>query len=72
MPRKAGDQLFKRNDFRRLVDAANRSGLPIARITATKGGLTLVVGEPAKADGSDDNDGANAQESRAAYFKERP
>jgi hypothetical protein len=48
MPRRPRDQLFNRNDFNRLVDAARKKGLPIARIDAMRDGLSLVVGEPPK------------------------
>jgi hypothetical protein len=48
MPRKPRDQLFNKNDFNRLIDAARHKGLPIARIDAMRDGLSLVVGEPVK------------------------
>jgi hypothetical protein len=48
MPRRPRDQLFNRNDFNRLIDSARAKGLPIARIDATRDGLSLFVGEPVK------------------------
>jgi hypothetical protein len=47
MPRAA--RLFNVNDFNRLVDSARRKGLPIKSIEARRDGLSLIVGEPAKA-----------------------
>jgi hypothetical protein len=52
MPRRPRDQLFNRNDFNRLVDAARAKGLPINRIDATRDGLSLIVGEPPPKDGA--------------------
>lgn len=49
MPRKPRDQLFKKSDVFRLIESAKRKGLPIARIDVTRDGLSLIVGEPAKA-----------------------
>lgn len=48
MPRKPRDQLFKKTDVFRLIESARAKGLPIARIDATREGLSLVVGEPVK------------------------
>lgn len=50
MSRKPRDQLFKKTDFFRLVESAEAKNLPIQRIDVTRDGLSLVVGEPAKAD----------------------
>ena len=50
--RKFRDQLFKRSDFARLVAAARSEGLPIARIDVMRDGLSLIVGEPLKKDGT--------------------
>jgi hypothetical protein len=49
MTRKSRDQLFKKTDVFRLIETARAKGLPIARIDATRDGLSLVVGEPTKA-----------------------
>ena len=54
MPRRPRDQLFNRNDFNRLVDAARAKGLPINRIDATREGLSLFVGKPVPTDGDAD------------------
>ncbi len=48
MPRRPRDQLFNKNDFNRLVDAARARGLPIVRVDVTRDGLSLVVGEQNK------------------------
>jgi hypothetical protein len=45
MPRKPRDQLFKKSDVYRLVEAARAKNLPVARIVVTREGLSLVVGE---------------------------
>ena len=50
MPRKPRDQLFKKSDLFRLVESAKAKGLPIARIDVTRDGISLIVGETAKAD----------------------
>ena len=54
MSRKPRDQLFKKTDFFRLVESAEAKNLPIQRIDVTRDGLSLVVGEPAKANESND------------------
>jgi hypothetical protein len=46
MPRKPRDQLFKKTDVFRLIETARAKGLPIARIDATRDGLSLIVGDP--------------------------
>ena len=55
MPRKPRDQLFKKSDVYRLVEAARAKNLPVARIVVTRDGLSLVVGEPEATANSDDN-----------------
>jgi hypothetical protein len=45
MPRKPRDQLFKKSDVYRLVEAARAKNLRVARIVVTREGLSLVVGE---------------------------
>jgi len=55
MPRKPRDQLFKKTDVFRLIETARAKGLPIARIDATRDGLSLIVGDPAKDAGTEAN-----------------
>jgi len=43
VPRRPGDQTFRKNDVLRLIDCAKRKGLSDYKIMA--GGLTLAVGE---------------------------
>lgn len=50
MPRKPRDQLFKKSDVYRLVEAARAKNLPVARIVVTREGLSLLVGDPNPAD----------------------
>jgi hypothetical protein len=58
MPRKPRDQLFRKTDILRLIEAARSAGLPTTRIRidVRRDGLSLVVGEPSKDGGQADGD----------------
>jgi hypothetical protein len=45
MPRKPRDQLFKKSDVYRLIEAARAKGLPVRRIDINRDGMSLIVGE---------------------------
>jgi hypothetical protein len=45
LPRRPGDQTFKKNDMLRLIDCAERKRLTNYRIDVRRDGLSLVVGE---------------------------
>jgi hypothetical protein len=53
--RRPNDQLFRKTEFNRLVDAARRKGLSIAGIEVTRDGLKLIVGEPSNDNGKNES-----------------
>lgn len=49
MPREPRSPLFKKPDLSKLIELAKKKGLPNYRIEIRHDGLTLIVGEAAKA-----------------------
>ena len=50
MPRKPRDQLFKKSDFYRIVEATKAKGLTVTRIDVTRDGLSVFVGNSRQED----------------------
>jgi hypothetical protein len=54
MPRKPRDQLFKKSDVYRLIEAARAKGLPVRRIDIKRDGMSLIIGEPSNDNGKNE------------------